>query len=101
MRISDWSSDVCSSDLSFSPLPPPAEGESRGYDSTLGTHQSRSNQPWRIQNTKLTVRVNTLTPLIQMRQSRLATNLAECQMRNEWTAKTGRASCREREWQYV
>src|SRR3546814_10161798 len=79
MRISDWSSDVCSSDLSSSGAKteiPCSEGE-RCSDGEV--HSARSNVE--------------LIPNAQSHSSAGRCPLKQCQI--------GRASCRERVCQYV
>src|SRR3546814_11590452 len=47
MRISDWSSDVCSSDLTFHRSPHLAEPNSRATRSCARFHSSYRNPTWR------------------------------------------------------
>src|SRR3546814_3421135 len=75
MRISDWSSDVCSSDLTRPPLLP--------MDYVYITHRLRLP----------------LAPLVFFEKSAHFQGQAQCAAYNN--DKIGRASCRERVCQYV
>src|SRR3546814_1264422 len=85
MRISDWSSDVCSSDLDGSPArfcrhSPAAAGFDRaGRAGTDGAAQPLADDPDQYRRRG-----------------------ADAQGRRAWrVVEIGRASCRERVWQYV
>src|SRR3546814_15772078 len=89
MRISDWSSDVCSSDLPVTPYPyrPNAKRWQKGY---IETRFRYTNNPWTY-------------VAFWMLSYELANRWPESQcptLRAEWD-KIGRASCRERVCQYV
>src|SRR3546814_12465919 len=99
MRISDWSSDVCSSDLlivhrfpAWDCLPYDRAGPSMRVSAdrlaTLSALQLPAKRGELILTTVAAITQRTLTPF-RIRQ--LATTLAEI----------GRASCRERVCQYV
>src|SRR3546814_6342622 len=87
MRISDWSSDVCSSDLSVfvSPLDAkiPAIMESVFYIAEPATNDSLKQQ--------------FRDDLSAFRHDRNAADALD----TSTTEEIGRASCRERVWQYV
>src|SRR3546814_3114987 len=84
MRISDWSSDVCSSDLFFNHL---LKGALRG--SPLSAEGVR-RRPWRRPGRKL-------SPPKDWLDERWAT----APMKIGMSEQIGRASCRERVCQYV
>src|SRR3546814_14825017 len=89
MRISDWSSDVCSSDLSVPPQACLGEGDRRPQ--AVGGGASASS----------------VKPLHQLRWSPSPSKLGEDRVgrNHRWAAhrsvQIGRASCRERGCQYV
>src|SRR3546814_12606699 len=83
MRISDWSSDVCSSDLN---LQPPRGGD--GPKATMSGHQ-RPCSAELTPRPHLAMRV--IQKLVQIRPA-VAVRIAP---------EIGRASCRERVCQYV
>src|SRR3546814_5964168 len=77
MRISDWSSDVCSSDL-FSPSPPPSPREGEGFrgksphESSNGSQASAHPEPVEggAPGRRLAVVVQSLTPTLPPRGGR-------------------------------
>src|SRR3546814_1745414 len=97
MRISDWSSDVCSSDLSSMMAPTPATS-AEGARFAIGSGGSN-----RIRTAVLQVLVNLLDVGLPMAA---ATEAARLHIEGEAVAnieaaEIGRASCRERVCQYV
>src|SRR3546814_3085080 len=87
MRISDWSSDVCSSDLSND------DGQQRDPQAQLDGFQHHLQIEWLAEQT----RVVGQCPLIVGNLSRHETPHAE----RGHQQQIGRASCRERVCQYV
>src|SRR3546814_16341657 len=100
MRISDWSSDVCSSDLPIFPERTtaggaigPAENVTDRLDQAPGRPQPHHRAaPQQITSARGQHAFYRTTQRI---------GHARGYIRKEGAAKIGRASCRERVWQYV
>src|SRR3546814_18345701 len=105
MRISDWSSDVCSSDLLFVGyvgvngcrlglwIAPAAEG--LGADLTEHRERNLTSYTWRVENTGYAVLA------ADMDERRLSAIARRLEQATRKAAEIGRASCRERVCQYV
>src|SRR3546814_11604730 len=96
MRISDWSSDVCSSDL----------GVSATLDVDLGGANLQSITAYREAKSGDTLDIDSLPRnlvsfIAHTRQKQISEELqlSGKSGRREWI-KIGNASCRERVWQY-
>src|SRR3546814_4469026 len=87
MRISDWSSDVCSSDLQES-------GLVCGCDFSLGYSPERINPGDKLHT------VDRITKVVAGQTPEVASRLAAIYGRVT-SGEIGRASCRERVCQYV
>src|SRR3546814_12899687 len=97
MRISDWSSDVCSSDLrAFALAPPPAKagGGWEGVPTVCDDPNGTPPQPVRPASTA-GVRSSAREPVARKRVS------SPPAFAGEGAKEIGRASCRERVCQYV
>src|SRR3546814_11008115 len=108
MRISDWSSDVCSSDLD-------AETGERGYvltgrDPYLTPYQDAAAavqaEMGRLNaltagNPQHQARLQALRPLVKAKLEELAEVIRVRREKGSEAAEIGRASCRERVCQYV
>src|SRR3546814_11081607 len=102
MRISDWSSDVCSSDLIAS-LP----DKRRQYLAHPGIVLIRqqatkgTNIAYRIRHRRKQREGIDHFILPSLDQGHARHNTAAATQVRSWRHKIGRASCRERVWQYV
>src|SRR3546814_17793382 len=104
MRISDWSSDVCSSDLPFA-----VGGEDiGGAGLQIGSHIARCAQIFDIALGDPTVQLGTADPCgvgverAEYLEPRLGPGAAHDPRRLDiFEKQIGRASCRESVWQYV
>src|SRR3546814_13559940 len=101
MRISDWSSDVCSSDLNWGSLAQP--GDPR-YDNI--TNRPEGNDVYQVpQNASYDLndinreRINGQA-VLQFRPTDALTATVDYTYSRNTVEKIGRASCRERVWQY-
>src|SRR3546814_11994055 len=94
MRISDWSSDVCSSDLSASihvTRSPPGRRRATSIIAGAGSTPTTSHP---------SLRATASSPVPQPRSSTLFASAARRRQKSK-SAQNGRAACREREGQYV
>src|SRR3546814_1341896 len=96
MRISDWSSDVCSSDLRAKLLWEPADN----VKFTLGGQYSRRRDESLFAYSALNG--NTLGPKTAVEPYDVAVNIAPLTETESWNVslQIGSASCRERVCQY-
>src|SRR3546814_11249236 len=100
MRISDWSSDVCSSDLAWqayvdagwSTLDHPVEHGGQGLPLFLAASVQ--------QLVDSSCAAFGMLPVLQRSAARLLASFGREPMKGEWL-QIGRASCRERVCQYV
>src|SRR3546814_16704487 len=104
MRISDWSSDVCSSDLRTKARPSPIRGAAD--QAVLDRIEMQVIQVPReiigIADHVIEISALPEPPVLHARQPRSQRALeASDQHRDIGPGKIGRASCRERECQYV
>src|SRR3546814_19190051 len=100
MRISDWSSDVCSSDLEGDVLYDLGSGDGRIPITAASRHRVRAVgidiDPQRIAEAEANARKAGVTDLVTFRNEELfAADFSKA------TVEIGRASCRERVCQYV
>src|SRR3546814_15158656 len=97
MRISDWSSDVCSSDLERLPARDQRTGEDDGYGySATARSPDSSTEPPPAQAATPGLCATSTRPW----ERRKIAQEANCNARME-SAQIGRASCRARVCQYV
>src|SRR3546814_11699153 len=105
MRISDWSSDVCSSDLAFAGLLS-ALRESDGWTlfTMIGAHLAEagvdlSGRTYGM-DTRARVRETSMAGYADQREQAIRSSLPPIVAEYSLCAKIGSASCRERVCQY-
>src|SRR3546814_6283853 len=97
MRMSDWSSDVCSSDL---PCAPDSRSNCPQLHSTMEMLVNLSNPKWRDRASNIYAGRIYSNEDVAEAQTNLRGGMIA--ISNEYSsAKIGRASCRERVCQYV
>src|SRR3546814_13519642 len=106
MRISDWSSDVCSSDLFQQSVNGLAKGSGVTF-SGVPSGQVKEIQLWKKDPSFVRVRISVKedVPVLQGTTATIQgvgfTGVSEIQLDGAVKGEIGRASCRERVCQYV
>src|SRR3546814_6499923 len=93
MRISDWSSDVCSSDLRMSEKPTFMNSANARVEVNSSNSTSTPKKSSRITTLQMVGQTSTSAVVVPTRSA--------CSMPSPVKPKIGRASCRERGCQYV